>query len=45
MLLYLHGRVKIVVNLGESLVPQEFRALRKCLWPSFLDGHAIAAAA
>lgn len=45
MLLYLHGRLKIAVNLGESLVPQECRALRKCLWPSLLDGYSTAAAA
>jgi hypothetical protein len=41
MLLYLHGRLEIAVNLGESLVPQECRALKKCLWPSLLDGHSI----
>lgn len=34
MLLYLHGRLKISVNL-ESLVPQECRALRKCCGPPF----------
>lgn len=45
MLLYLHRSLKIAVNLAKSPVPQECGMLRKCLWPSLLDGRSTAAAA
>lgn len=45
MLLYLHRSLKIAVNLAKSPVPQECGMLRKCLWPSLLDGCSTAAAA
>lgn len=45
MLLYLHRRLKIAVNSAKSRVPQECGTLRKCLWPSLLDGRSTAAAA
>lgn len=45
MLLYLHRRLKIAVNLAKSRVPQECGTLRKCFWPSLLDGRSTAAAA
>lgn len=45
MVLYLHWRLKIAVNFTKSCVPQECGTLRKCLWPSLLDGRSAAAAA
>lgn len=45
ILLYLHWRLKIAVNIAKSHVPQECRTLRKCLWPSLLDGCSATAAA
>lgn len=45
MLLCLHWRLKITVNFAKSRVPQECGTLRKCFWPSLLDGFCAAAAA